>query len=378
MSKKRNWIFCIVVGLAAYLLTWLPDPVINPSSQVPRARVRIVAVDNSMMAPLGIVYTGVQSCQALILDGPFKGQTVSAQNYLNGALDKDKVFAPGEDAIAMIHAKGAQASASLVDHDRRGVEGLLLGLYALLLIVFGGISGVGALISMVGTAVVIWKVYIPLMIAGFPPVWTALGLVLILTVMIDLLVAGPNRMALSAMLGSLGGTLITIVLALVFIRLFKLDGGGLPYIVPLLSQSGMVFSMNQLFLSTVFVANSGAVMDLAMDIAAACAEVKQHAPDITARGLMKAGFSVGRTVIGTMTTTLVLAYAGSYLSMLLYFQAQGTPLIDIINYRFVASEIMVTLVGCFGLVSVAPFTAVTSSILYSKQSLRKAALPVHK
>ncbi len=57
---------------------------------------------------------------------------------------------------------------------------------------------------------------------------------------------------------------------------------------------------------------------------------------------MGAGFSVGRAVIGTMTTTLVLAYAGSYLSMLLYFQARGTPLIDILNYRFVASEIMIT------------------------------------
>lgn len=366
MSKKRNWIFCLVMGFIAFVLTLLPDPIINPSNQLPRVQVRIVKTDDSLLDQIGLVYTGVQECQVEVLSGTEKGKTISAQNYLNGALDKDKIFAPGDKAIAILHSSNLECTASLVDHDRRGVEALLLGLYALLLAVFAGISGVGALISMCTTAVIIWKLYIPLLIRGFSPVLSAIVLVLILTVMIDLLVAGWNQMSFSAMLGSMCGTLITIVLAVFFINLFKLDGGGLPYIVPLISQSGMTFNMNALFLSMVFVSNSGAVMDLAMDIAAASAEVKAHAPQISRKELMKAGFSVGRTVIGTMTTTLVLAYAGSYMSMLLYFQAQGTPLIDVMNYRFVASEIMITLVGCFGLVSVAPLTAVIASFLLSK------------
>ena len=373
MSKRRNWLFCIIMGLLAYALTFLPDPVILTSAEVPREQVIIRSVDNTVSDPIGIVFTGVQQAQVEVSSGPHKGKIIPASNYLNGALDKDKLFKEGDRAIAMVHDSSRGLSATLVDHDRRGMEALLLGLYALLLVVFAGVSGVGALVSMVATAVIIWKVYIPLLILGYSPVWTALLLVLLLTMMIDLLVAGPNRMALAAMIGSAGGTFITILLAVIFIHLFKLDGGGLPYIVPLLSQSGMTFDMNQLFLSTVFIANSGAVMDLAMDIAAASSEVKLHAPGISRMELLKAGFSVGRTVIGTMTTTLVLAYAGSYLSMLVYFQAQGTPLIDILNYRFVASEIMVTLVGCFGLVSVAPLTALASSWLLSSKASYKQA-----
>lgn len=363
MSKRRNWIFCIVVGIVTVLMSFLPDPVSTRPGQLPRAQVRVLSVDNGMMDPLGLVFSGVQPCEVEITQGRLRGRRMTAQNYLNAALDKDKVYQPGDLAIAMVHESPDSLTGTLVDHDRRGITLLLFGLFALFLTAFGGITGAGALISLCATVVMIWKVYFPLLIAGFSPVMTALGLVVILTVMIDLLVGGLTRMSLAAMLGSLGGTAVTLALAAVFIRLFRLDGGGMPYIVPLLSQSGMTFDMNQLFLSTVFICNSGALMDLSMDIAAACAEVKLHAPEISRRRLMGAGFSVGRAVIGTMTTTLILAYAGSYLTMMLYFQAQGTPLMDVMNYRFVASEIMITLVGSFGLVSVAPLTAAVSSFL---------------
>ena len=85
------------------------------------------------------------------------------------------------------------------------------------------------------------------------------------------------------------------------------------------------------------------------------------------RELLLSGFSVGRSVIGTMTTTLMLAYSGSYLSMLMYFAGQGTPLVDIANLKYVASEVLTTLVGSFGLVTVAPFTAITASLLYTRR-----------
>ncbi len=371
MSKRRNWIFCIVVGIVTVLMSFLPDPVSTRSGQLPRVQVRVLSVDNGMMDPLGLVFSGVQPCEVEITQGRLKGRRMTAQNYLNAALDKDKVYQPGDLAIAMVHESPENLTGTLVDHDRRGITLLLFGLFAVFLAAFGGITGAGALISLCATVVMIWKVYFPLLIAGFSPVMTALGLVVILTVMIDLLVGGLTRMSLAAILGSLGGTAVTLALAAVFIRLFRLDGGGMPYIVPLLSQSGMTFDMNQLFLSTVFICNSGALMDLSMDIAAACAEVKLHAPEISRRRLMGAGFSVGRAVIGTMTTTLILAYAGSYLTMMLYFQAQGTPLIDVMNYRFVASEIMITLVGSFGLVSVAPLTAAVSSFLLTGGKARQ-------
>ena len=72
-----------------------------------------------------------------------------------------------------------------------------------------------------------------------------------------------------------------------------------------------------------------------------------------------------------MTTTLMLAYSGSYLSMLMYFVGQGTPVVDLINYKFVAAEILTTLVGSFGLVTVAPFTALVASVMYLPKEKKK-------
>ena len=72
---------------------------------------------------------------------------------------------------------------------------------------------------------------------------------------------------------------------------------------------------------------------------------------------------MGRAAMGTMTTTLLLAYSGGYIALLMTFMAQGTPIINILNYKYVASEVLDTLVGSFGLVTVAPFTALMSGLM---------------
>ena len=174
--------------------------------------------------------------------------------------------------------------------------------------------------------------------------------VIVLTVLIDVLVAGFSRRCLTAILGSVAGTVVTCLSAWGLTILLKLDGGDLPYVVPLLSQSAMQVDTRSLYIGMMFLANSGALMDLSMDI--------------SRRALMKSGLLVGRSVLGTMTTTLMLAYSGNYLSMLMYFAGQGTPLMDIINLKYVASQLLNTLVGSFGLVAAAPLTALIATGMY--------------
>ena len=102
-------------------------------------------------------------------------------------------------------------------------------------------------------------------------------------------------------------------------------------------------------------------MDLSMDISASMEEIRVHKPDVSQGTLIRSGLSVGRSVLGTMTTTLMLAYSGNYLSMLMYFVGQGTPVTDILNLKYVSSQLLNTLVGSFGLVAAAPLTAVIAS-----------------
>lgn len=122
-------------------------------------------------------------------------------------------------------------------------------------------------------------------------------------------------------------------------------------------------NLTAIFMSSIFIGASGAMMDLAVDITSAVNEVVEKKPDISWKEAFHSGMNVGRAAMGTMTTTLLLAYSGGYIALLMVFMAQGTPVMHILNYKYVSAEILDTLVGSFGLVAVAPFTALTSSVL---------------
>ena len=125
--------------------------------------------------------------------------------------------------------------------------------------------------------------------------------------------------------------------------------------------------LTRIFMASIFVGSSGAMMDLTVDIAAAVHEVVEKRPDLSRREAAMSGIRVGRAAMGTMTTTLLLAYSGGFLGLLMVFMAQGTPLINILNYKYVASEMIHTVVGSFGLVAAAPLTALSSGFFLAKR-----------
>ncbi len=370
-NRRRSLIMCAVMLVVCAALCLLPDTQ-NVTGSFPRAQVRIDSVDNTLLDAIGIAYNGVQTCRVTVLTGEWAGQEVLSYNYMNSALDKDKLFAPGDVAWAMLQEGGRGLTVTLIDHYRARDEGLILLLLAGALMLFGGVIGCGALVSLIASAVIIWKLLIPLLLQGVSPIAAAFVTVVALTVIIDLLVAGPTRRCAVAVIGSLAGTVVTCAAAWGLTVLLKLDGGDLPYVVPLLAQSSMALDTRALSIGMMFLANSGALMDLSMDVSVSLEEIRFHRPDIPRAALLRSGLTVGRSVLGTMTTTLMLAYSGNYLSMLMYFAGQGTPLLDIINLKYVASQLLNTLVGSFGLVAAAPLTALVACGLYLRPHHRDA------
>ena len=364
-SRCQSLILCGVMLIFCLLLCLLPDKHLNVTSGFPRAQVRIDAVDNSMLDAIGIVYNGVQTCQITVLTGEYAGVQTGSYNYLNSALDKDKLYAPGDKSWAMLQDSGGTLIVTLIDHYRAATEGWIVAALALALILFGGVIGCGAMVSLAASAVMVWKLLIPLLLEGIDPILAAFVTVVVLTIIIDLLVAGFTRRCLVAVLGSLAGTLVTCLAAWGLTYALKLDGGDLPYVVPLLAQSSMGVDTRSLYIGMVFLANSGALMDLSMDVSVSMEELHLHRPDLSRPALMKSGLTVGRSVLGTMTTTLMLAYSGNYLSMLMYFVGQGTPIGDIVNLKYVSSQLLNTLVGSFGLVVAAPLTALIAGFAYT-------------
>jgi uncharacterized membrane protein len=190
--------------------------------------------------------------------------------------------------------------------------------------------------------------------------------VAVLTGVIIFLVAGINRKGIVAFSGAFLGVLTSCLMAFYFTREFHLHGAVLPFAETLLYSGFAHLNLTRIYIAAVFIAASGAVMDLAMDVAVSMHEVASKREDISMLEVIRSGFRVGRAVVGTMTTTLLLAYSGGYITLLMAFMAQGVPLTNMFNLIYVAAEVLKTVVGSFGLVMVAPFTAVVGGLVFRK------------
>ena len=160
---------------------------------------------------------------------------------------------------------------------------------------------------------------------------------------------------------------VTCVLGLVFTDLFKIHGAVMAYSESLLYSGYQDLSLTQIFMASIFIGASGAVMDLSVDITSAVHEVVKKRPDLSWQEAARSGLNVGRAAMGTMTTTLLFAYSGGYIALLMVFMAQGTPVDHILNYKYVAAEIIHTVIGSFGLVTVAPFTALCAGLFLARR-----------
>ena len=356
--KKRSCIPVAVLALLCAAMVSVPgvDPVAADSGAVRTAKV--VEVDDSLIVRTGLLEYGTQRLTVELPDGSRR----AAANELRAQLDLDKKFAPGD--LALVSEGGEPLVAR--DHFRLGWMAGLFVLFAALLIFFAGWTGAKALFSFVFCCLAVWKVLVPLTLAGASASWIVFGTVLLLTGVIMYLVAGATRVALSAFLGSMLGVGVSLLMAHLCMSLLHVNGATMPFSQALLYSGYGSLDLADVFVGAIILASSGAVMDLAMDIAAGVGEVSRHNPSLPRRKLFASGMSIGRAVVGTMTTTLLLAYSGGYLTMLMAFAAQGTAPAAFLNSTIVSAEVVKTIVGSFGLVSVAPFTALVSSWMMRK------------
>lgn len=370
-SKKKNMLLSIVIGilLTAVLIaipTGYEDALIYQGSE--RATGIVTEVDNSAIKSSGLIQSGEQSCVMRIEDGTFKGQEITGVNFLSGSLEKDKIFKPGDKAFVTISMnEGEISSAVMTDHFRLDKEVILLAVFAVFLIAVAGRNGVWAVFSFAVTILTIWKILVPAYLKGYSPIWVGIAVTVFLTLIILFFVYGVDRRTVTASLGSLLGILATCILGMLFTDLFKINGAVMPDSESLLYSGFQHLDLTAIFMSSIFIGAAGAMIDLSVDITSAVHEVVEKKPDISWREAFGSGMNVGRAAMGTMTTTLLLAYSGGYITLLMVFMAQGTPVDHILNYKYVSAEILDTVVGSFGLVTVAPFTALTAGLLLTRK-----------
>lgn len=375
MNEKLKYhmpvIVCVILFIALLIIpTGYEGAVIYKGTD--RCAARVLSVYNDNIIDTGLIRSGEQDCEIELLGGRFKGQVTTGYNMLNGSLESDKIFAPGDKALVVIDYKGDEIlSVNMIDHYRINYEAILAACFVLFLVAFAGKTGIRAVLSFVITVLMIWKVLVPLYLNGFDPIITGFIITVALTVIIISLVYGFESKTLSAASGATLGLLVTAILGIIFTTGFKIHGAIMPNSESLLYSGYHDLNLTKIYMASIFIGSSGAVMDLAVDITSAVNEVIEKKPTISAKEAALSGMNVGRAAMGTMTTTLLLAYSGGYIALLMVFMAQGTPIYNILNYKYVSAEIIDTIVGSFGLVSVAPFTAVMSGILLTRKKRRQ-------
>ncbi|MEH0020603.1 MAG: YibE/F family protein [Desulfobacter sp.] len=365
-------LIAVLAGLALYYYTHAPS--LSPGTM--EARARVISADDSEVRSSGYSHIGYQTLDVEILDTRFKGGKTTAINSLNGQVDLENLFRPGDTIIAalILAPDGHQIEhVKAVDFYRQDSLLHLFLVFVAALLIYAGIIGVKALISFVLAIFIIWEILVTQILAGHPPLITTAVTLVLLSAIIIFMVAGFNRRGLTAFIGTVSGLVITLFVTLYFGGRTGLFGMTQPYVNALIFSGYYDLDIRQIFYSAIILGASGAAMDIAMDIAASMDEIRIKKPDITPRELVRSGFTVGRQVIGTMTTTLLLAYSGGYLTLLMIFKVKDPSFMRMVNLKIVAAEVMRTLIGSIGLVMVAPITALVGGFILLRLTQKKSA-----
>ena len=378
---KHRFSFLVGISIVIVVLIFLPTGFEGALQfkDAEKCKVLVEEVDNSSLIDTGLIRTGQQICKVRFLTGRFEGQTSFGWNMLGGSLSQDKLFRPGDKAQAVVHHdEGEIISINLIDYYRLDGELVLAIAFALFLICFARGVGLRSVLSFVITILVLWKILVPLFLKGYNSIFVGLVAVAILTFVILLFVYGLDKRLLSSFFGSMSGIIFAMILSIICSKAFHIHGAVMANSEALLYSGFADLNLTQIFMASVFIGASGSVMDLSVDITSSVSEVLRNCPDISTKKAIKSGLAVARAAMGTMTTTLLLAYSGSCIAFLMTFMAQGTPVYNILNNNVVAAEIINTIAGSFGLAMTAPLTAFISGLLLTnKDNFTKALHILH-
>lgn len=367
--SKKNVVFILIFFAIIAALLALPTGFEDARQfkDAEKCKVLVEAVDNSSLINTGLIRTGQQVCTVRFLSGKFKMQTAEGWNMLGGSLSQDKLFRPGDKAQAVVHHyDGEIISVNLIDYYRLDGELLLALAFAVFLVVFARGVGLRSVFSFAITILVLWKILVPLFLKGHNPIFVGLAAVAIMTFVILALVFGFDKKLLSSFCGAMSGIVFAMVLSIICTSSFHIHGAVMANSEALLYSGFQDLNLTQIFMASVCVGASGSVMDLSVDITSAVSEVVRNCPGISRKEAIKSGLTVARAAMGTMTTTLLLAYSGTCIATLMTFMAQGTPIYNILNNNIVAAEIINTIAGSFGLAMTAPLTAVIAGTVLAK------------
>ena len=296
-------------------------------------------------------------------------------SYYTGLEDMSKPLKVGDRVIVyatILDGKIIETAISEKDNSVWLIT--ILGLYALAIIVIGGKKGVKALISLILTILAVFYCILPRLIKGENPLIVTTVVSIAISFISLFIIAGINKKAVVAIAGTTGGIVISAVFAIIFGSIMGLSGineeaGTLSQ--QIMYNNGVAESVKYdfkgLLYAGIIIGALGACMDVSMSIASALHELKEESSEISVKKMMKAGMNIGKDMMGTMTNTLILAYMGGSMVLVMLLMVTGDNFRHIINSEMLLEEILRAIAGSFGLVTTIPFTTLVASLMMGKR-----------
>lgn len=294
-----------------------------------------------------------------ILEGDHTGEEYTVRNTVQMVNPYRLVFEEGDKMYIYLFEtdEGKVGNIHIYERSRDGAILWLIIAYLAILVIIGGLKGFKAVITLTFTVLMIGLVMLPLILNGLNPLLVTVGVVSITTTFSLIVISGWNKKTRTAILGTVGGVLVAACVAGIVGQVAMLTGLGddqaqmLAYI-----PQNRHLDFKGILLAGIIVGALGAVMDVALSVASAMWEIEEHSPKISTKQLIQSGMNVGKDIMGSMSNTLILAYVGGSIHLLLLFIAYNVSIAEILNMDMIASEIVRAIAGSIGLISAIPLT----------------------
>lgn len=391
MKVKLNWISSIkicgkIIGPIAVLFVYIiiavlfssHTPTYNPYSSGAGGEMhyeigKVVSIDQQVINPSGFsgLYKGRQIVNVLIQSGEYKGQTFQVINALN--YDTNFVLHNGQNIVVSVNTSTSDKSFVNVYMfaPYRVIPLLvLIGLFIVAICLVGGFRGFHSVLGIIFTLTTVLFIFVPLLFHGVSVIGATILLVVVTSCVTLFLVGGFDRKTLSAILGTVSGVIVSVIIMLVFSKTLGISGYTSSDTDALLNIAGQSkLQIKDLLFTGIIIASLGAVMDIAISIAASINELQKQKPNASFNELFSSGMNIGRDMMGTMTNTLILAFLGESIFSFILMYSYQVQFRQLLNSNGIAIDILNAVCGSFAVILTVPIvSAIAAKLLAVSQS----------
>lgn len=307
-----------------------------------------------------------QKLKIMITSGSLNGQEIIV---VNGDAPMAQVIKYNtNDKVLIAYSKNAEGSYSAYITDYARTDGILVlfSLFVILAIIVAGKRGIYSIVAMGFSFFIIFSFILPQIRTGADPIFIALIASIIIIPITFYLSHGFSKKTSIAVVGTVVAFVLTGLLAVIFVNLTHLTGADTEEALFLIGFNGVDFDLRGLLLAGILIGTLGVLDDITISQTSVVQQLADIKEKISLKELFIRAMQIGKDHISSMINTLVLAYAGASLPLLILFLSDPRPIVELINYEPIASEIVRTLVGSIGLILAVPITTLIACYVYGK------------